>query len=352
MKRRLKAAAVLATVHAAYLPALPVGCWAMNTEDDRLHEREEQEALRRQLSALLEWDGAPVAPPVQVLATRAKDGYTEQLLEYRNIENEAVRAFLLRPHGSGPFPGVVVYHQHHSEWHLGKSEVAGVAGDPMQALGSLLARRGLVVLAPDAICFEDRRRTGGGTQPRRDDFAQHYNEMAYRLVRGSLLMSLVLADAALAVSVLSAVDLVDRRALGAVGHSMGGHTVLFSAALDQRVRFACISGAAGSYRARINTRTGIELSQVIPGILRTTDFDQLASLIAPRPLLLLSATDDPYSRDALAIARSAAQTYATLGARNLLLHVEYPGAHPLTAERVTRILDWVTSAANLLGGSL
>jgi len=318
----------------------------VSNDHDGIDALEGLKALRERLSRLLEWPGPPVASLLELLATRAADGYTEQLVQYRNVEDEATKAFLLLPDGSGPFPGVVVYHQHNSEWHLGKSEVVGLAGDPLQAFGPMLARRGVVVLAPDAICFEDRRRNGSGAEPRMDDFAQHYNEMAYRLVQGSLLMSIVLADAALAISVLSAVDVVDQRALGAVGHSMGGHTVLFSAALDERVRFACASGAACSYRARIRTQTGIEFAQAIPDILSITDFDGVTKLIAPRPLLIVSGTDDPYSRDASAIVDSAALTYETLGARNQLQHVRYRGSHSLTDQRVTTILDWVTSAAD------
>lgn len=92
------------------------------------------------------------------------DGLTELLVEYRNLEREAVRAFLLRPAGRGPSPGVVVHHQHNGQRHLGKSEVNGNAGDPLQAFGPWLARCGFVVLA-DAICFEDRRAVSRAPKP-------------------------------------------------------------------------------------------------------------------------------------------------------------------------------------------
>ena len=68
--------------------------------------------------------------------------------------------------------------------HLGKAEVAGLAGEPLQAFGPALARRGVVVLAPDSICFEDRRPSGPGTEPREGDFIEHLKEASYRLRRG------------------------------------------------------------------------------------------------------------------------------------------------------------------------
>ncbi len=40
---------------------------------------------------------------------------------------------------------------------LGKSEVCGLAGNPLQAFGVALVKKGFVVLAPDSICFEDRK---------------------------------------------------------------------------------------------------------------------------------------------------------------------------------------------------
>jgi len=49
-----------------------------------------------------------------------------------------VPALLLVPeHPCGA--GVVALHQHNSQWHLGKSEVAGLAGEPLQAFGPALA---------------------------------------------------------------------------------------------------------------------------------------------------------------------------------------------------------------------
>jgi dienelactone hydrolase len=47
--------------------------------------------------------------------------------------------------------------------------VFGIAGDRWQAFGPALARRGWVVLAPDSVAFEDRRRSGTGREPRPAD---------------------------------------------------------------------------------------------------------------------------------------------------------------------------------------
>jgi dienelactone hydrolase len=143
-----------------------------------------------------------------------------------------------------------------------------------------------------------------------------------------------------------AMDEVDAGRVGALGHSMGGNTTLFHAALDPRVRFACVSGAAATYRARIAAGTGIELGQVIPGILHVADVDDLVALIAPRPLLLVSATEDEYSRDADDVERTAATAYTRLGAAGALRHTRFEGAHALIPERFEHIMAWVNSQAH------
>ena len=73
-------------------------------------------------------------------------------------------AILLVPDGvneQNPAPAVTVWHQHNGEYHIGKSEPAGMAGSPMHHTGVALARQGYVVLCPDALCFEERQDPDG-----------------------------------------------------------------------------------------------------------------------------------------------------------------------------------------------
>ncbi len=48
-----------------------------------------------------------------------------------------------------PAPAVAVWHQHAGQWHLGKTEPAGLAGNPMHHTGVALAREGYVAFALD-----------------------------------------------------------------------------------------------------------------------------------------------------------------------------------------------------------
>jgi dienelactone hydrolase len=123
----------------------------------------------------------------------------------------------------------------------------------------------------------------------------------------------VLADSALALSVLRKLPAVDAERIGMLGHSYGGNTVLFHAPLDDRVRFGC------------------------------AEVHDLVACMAPRPLLLLSGTDDPYSVDGDGVEAAARPAYEALGAGARLEHARFEGGHPLTPDRAELITSWVGS---------
>ena len=98
----------------------------------------------------------PADVPVEIFDSTQLSGHCRLCLEIGCPDGDTMPAFLLVPDGARGAPGVVVFHQHASQWNLGKSEVCGLAGDPTQAFGPALVDAGLVVVAPDAGGFEDR----------------------------------------------------------------------------------------------------------------------------------------------------------------------------------------------------
>lgn len=302
--------------------------------------------LRQEISDFLRFSIPDIGSSYETDDVVEETGYRRMRIRYTGDEGEQIPAYLLLPEGRGPFGAALVHHQHHGQRHLGKSEVCGLVGDPWQAFGPALARRGLVVLAPDSVCFEDRRRNRSGTEAdEAGDVAQHYNEMCYRLLRGDTLMRKVLSDSAQGISVLRAHPLVDPRRVGLLGHSYGGNTVLFHGALDRRIRFACSSGAACSYKRRMAQQTGIEMSGVIPDFTARYDIAHLVACYAPRPLFLASAAEDPYSQDAGEIVTQAQAMCAEIGAPPSIEHTRFAGEHALTPERFDIIVNWITAQA-------
>lgn len=263
----------------------------------------------------------------------AFDGFDRGRIEYPGLEGDCIPAFLFTPQGRAPRGGVVVFHQHNGEFHFGKSEVAGIVGNALQAFGPALARRGLAVLAPDATTFEDRRGAVRGTEPDHYDWLQHYNAMSHRLLQGDLLMRKCLDDAQRALNVLLQVTGIDEERVGVAGHSFGGTTALYHAAIDPRCRFACTSGAVCSFETRLREGTGVLLFETVPGLARQLGHHDLLAAIGPRPVLVVSGTQDKYSRDADEVVARVAGDFISE------LRVER--GHALDQERFDAIVEWI-----------
>ncbi len=286
-----------------------------------------------------------LADPAPVAFQRGEiveaDGFDRERIEYRGLEGDLIPAFLFTPRGRDPLGGVVVFHQHNGEFHFGKSEVAGEVGDAFQAFGPALARRGLAVLAPDAITFEDRRGAVRGVEPDHYDWLQHYNAMSYRLLDGDVLMRKCLDDAQRALSVLLQAAEIDERLVGVAGHSYGGYTALYHAAVDARCSFACISGAVCSFETRRREGTGITLFEAVPGLARQIDTHDVLNAIGPRPTMVVSGTQDKYSRDADQVVARIAGDFIT--------ELRVDRGHALELERFDEIVEWIVEQVSGVG---
>lgn len=261
------------------------------------------------------------------------DGFRRERIEYEGLEGDTIPAFLFTPTNRPTLGGVVVFHQHNGEFHFGKSEVAGDVGDQYQAFGPALAQRGVAVLAPDAITFEDRRGAVQGVEPEFRDWVRHYNAMAYRLLDGDTLMRKCLDDAQRALTVLLQATQVDASRIGVAGHSYGGYTSLYHAAVDARCRFACISGAVCTFATRRREDTGFTLFETVPGLAREIDTHDLLAAIGPRPTFVVSGTEDKYSRDADDVVAKVGGDFIT--------ELRVTRGHALDQERFDAIVAWL-----------
>jgi len=166
------------------------------------------------------------------------------------------------------------------------------------------------------------------------------------MVFGEYPLTKILGDCAAAVSLLESLPDVDASRIEVFGHSFGGNTTLFHAALDARITFACASGAACSCRHKLEHDTGLEMALVVPGIANLLDVVDLVRCICPRRLLIVSSEDAPYSADASAIIGEARPSYEATGRGQYLEHLRTPGGHGLEETRFAAIGSWLTIAAS------
>ena len=130
------------------------------------------------------------------------------------------------------------------------------------------------------------------------------------MLMGVNLLALNVWDALRSIEYLQLRPEVDPGRIGCVGLSYGGTMTLYTAALDERVKCAVVSGYLNSFEAYAVGRGNTCGAQTPHGLLEYGESSDVGCLIAPRPLLIESGVaDDGFpieaSREAAAAVRRA-----------------------------------------------
>jgi dienelactone hydrolase len=293
-----------------------------------------QARTRSRVLALLGADPRPVPLDVEVTDSVDCASYRRDRIVFDSEETMAVPAYLLVPHTRrAPGPAVLAVHGHGA----GKDLVCGVVpGGPGDDYAHRLAEAGYVVLAPDLRGFGERAD---------DDLDGKYHcdwNLVCATMAGVVPLARNLWDLGRALDVLEVDPLVDANRIAVAGLSYGGTCTLFLAALDRRVGAAVVSGYLSSWRAAHMVPWNMCGSQVLPGMLGALEHLDLAALVAPRPLLVETGTEDvifPLTAATTTVA-AAAKVYAHLGAApDALVHAVFDGDHRWNGTHVTSFLE-------------
>ncbi len=301
----------------------------------------EAEQLREKLLQCLggPWPDSCDLKPI-IREVTQKDGYRIESLTYEAEPGDRIPALLLIPDGinaENPAPAIAVWHQHNGQWHLGKSEPAGLAGDPMHHTGVALVKEGYVVLCPDALCFEERQneRLKGGDYER-------FEFLRY-IVSGKCLAWKNILDMKRAIDYLCTRPEVRADRLGCYGHSMGSTHTWLVGPWEQRL--ICLVGncCLPTYKAIHRTYLLHCFPNYIPGWFQYGDTPEIASLIAPRALHLNFGELDSGSpiqevREGIKIIADA---YKKVNAEeNFSWYIEEGSGHILSDEMWNRTKNW------------
>ncbi len=266
--------------------------------------------------------------------TIQKDGYRIESLTYEVEPGDRVPALLLIPDGvsaSSPAPAVAVWHQHNGEYHLGKNEPGGLAGNPMHHTGVALAKEGYVVLCPDALCFEERQDPSGKLKG--GNF-ERFEFLRYVVAGRSMAWKNVL-DMRRAIDFLCERPEVDAANIGCYGHSMGSTHTWLVGPHEPRLKALVGNCCLPTYSAIQDHHLLHCFPNFVPGWLQYGDTPEMAALIAPRALHLnLGETDggSPIEHARAGIARIAA-AYEKAGAADRFgAFVEPDTGHVLSDE--------------------
>lgn len=299
------------------------------------------EVLRR-FRALVGDAAAPrKAPCVEVLSEELLPGnIVRQKIAYKVDENERVTALHLFHQDLPPnAPGILSIHEHGGDENflLGKElHCKPLAGDPTQ-YSYWAATEGFRVLAPDALCFGERRASYGYASNFMDEIVTH----AELCARGKSLAWKSIYDNSRAVEVLQALGC---GSVGVLGHS-GGSTqgYLLMAANSSVQAAACCYSFATLREQFYRYRCWHCLYHYIPGMIEAgIDFDQVVATIAPRPLFMGWGSKDEGTPESMyrAFVKAYNDRCAQEALPNRLVCHEGNTGHVLTVEMLRAIMQF------------
>jgi len=290
---------------------------------DRFRTLEEfKVAGREKILEVLLYRPDKVDPRAEVLERVERDDHIREKILFSTTPHFRVPAFVLIPKRlKGPAPAVVDLHSHGGMFLFGKEKVINF-GDNHPAMtayhqrnydgrptATALVRRGYVVITIDALFFGERRlmldadlKYGWDRSKYSLEDVSHLNQQC-RGKESTLVKALTLAgvtwpgtvfwDDMRTVDYLATRPEVDPKRIGCVGISMGGYRSLYLAALDERIAAACIVGFMSSVKpmikAHLDTHSWVHF---LPALHRFLDLPDVASLTAPRALLVQQCAQD------------------------------------------------------------
>ncbi len=275
--------------------------------------------------------------------------YVRHKVIFDSDPHSSVPAYMLIPKDlSEPAPALLCLHGHGP----GKDVVAGVtdadACHTKQAKRRAIdqhnydyarqfAEKGYITLTFDFRCFGERADAPCPARGR-DPCNPHF--MCGTLL-GINLLALNVHDTIRALDYLAERPEVDGGRIGCMGLSLGGAMTMWTAALDKRIAAAVISGYMCEFERFALRERELCGSQVVPALRRYFDTCDIAALIAPRPLLIQSGTqnEDYPIESARRVFEKLERAYRAWGKPRCLSHDVFDGGPQFHSETAFEWFD-------------
>lgn len=249
-------------------------------------------------------------PTVEVIEEVDCGSYVRRMILYRTQPDCETPAYLCIPKallevGSAPAPAILCLHP--TDNSIGHDVVVGLGGKPNRQYASELAARGYVTLAPSYPLLANY-------QPNLESFGWQSGTLkaVWDNIRG--------------IDYLLSLPFVQKDAIAAIGHSLGGHNAVYTAAFDERIQVIVSSCGLDRYRdyydgdrTKWHAGKGWTSTRYMPKLADYQDrleaipfdFPEMIAALAPRHVLIVAPLYDSNFRAASVdlIAESARPVY-------------------------------------------
>jgi len=338
---------------------------------------------RAKMQELLACSPKPVPLNPVITETVKKNGYTRYKVSYSLTTYRKTEAYLLIPDGlKGPAPAVIALHDHGGFYYFGKEKITEIENQPQvlkdfinEAYGGRtyadeLARRGFVVLCPDAFYFGSQRidetqvpeyfttKFPDLRSPDRNKAIMAFNQFSsqheqimakYLFDAGTTWPGVLFYGDRRSVDYLLTRPEVDPSRVGCMGLSIGGFRSAHLFGLDPRIKVCVDAGWMTSYVKQMDTHLRHHTWMIyVPHQLEFLDLPDVVSLNAPRPLMIINCNKDQlYSLEAMHTAADKIDSiYKRLGASDHYQVKWYDVPHSLNVEMQNDAISWLQKWLN------
>ncbi len=248
-----------------------------------------------------------------------REDYSIEKVYFEPLPGFFTTGNLYRPLGKqGPFPGIVSPHGH---WGRGRLENIERGSIPGRCIN--FAKQGYVIFAYDMLGYND-----SGKQ------IEHGYGGAHEGLWGLSAMGLQLQNSISSIDFLESLSDVDNERIGCTGASGGGTQTFILTAVDERIK---VSAPVNMISA---TMQGGCICENAPNLRLDVSNIEIGALMAPRPLLLVSATGDWTVKTPTVEYPAIRSIYAHFDAEDRVHQVQVDAEHNYNKESREAVYAW------------
>lgn len=334
--------ACLARLH-AQKPLLP--CKAKTKEEWQAWRRAFKRAIVKELGP--DPESVPLRP--EVLERHDLGDHIREKVVFDSDPYNSVPAWVLTPTNLQPgqqVPGILVAHGHgHGKNTCLNLDPDGQPADTyMHDAARRFCQRGYVTIVPDWRGFGERiDRDEFVRRPSRDGCNVAYMANGYF---GFQYLGLQVWDAKRTLDYLQSLPQVDPKKLGMIGCSFGGTMTTYASALDNRIKACVIICYLSTIEGAFDQMGNFCGAQYMPALAKYGDIPDVASLIAPRPMLAEIGEYDMcfLVDDAMKAYNKVKACYKAAGVPERCDLDRFPGVHEFSGRKAFDFFDkWLKS---------
>jgi len=305
------------------------------------------------------------------------DGLHIEEISWQLPYGRPTEAILLKPQNAkGKLPGIIALHDHGGNKYFGCRKITRTSDNQHSlmnehqqeyysnlAWANEIAKRGYVVLVPDAFTFGSRRvmlqdvplhlrKELNDEEPENPKNINAYNKWAGEhehimakslFCAGTTWPGVFFAEDKKALDILCARQDVDAKRIGCGGLSGGGLRTVMMAGIDPRIKCAVDVGFMSTWKDFLLNKSYTHTWMLyVPLLPNELDFPEILGLRAPLPTLVLNDNDDslytlPEMKHAEEILK---QVYKKANAADKFKCSYYPGPHKFDAAMQQEAFDW------------